>query len=152
VSARIVLEVMRGCVWRWSLGLPRSVWGVQVFSWLVIIIATKIVIALVMYAIWSPLDVLGSLMAKTFRHHRKLELVLVMIVAPTFLNAVQFWVRPRSPQPCYSREVVHSGVAWVADSGQLPESIDDGLGHGEATTHQGCECSTPAAALDDGRP
>lgn len=120
-------------------GLSCSVWVLQLITWCLIIVATKISIALLMLMLWNGLTVVAGVLDTIFRHHRKVELIMVMIIAPTFLNAVQFWVSAR-PQPHHAWKGGWGGlmvVAWHvggADPGQLPDGREGVLR--EAAAHE----------------
>lgn len=76
-------------------GNPPSyrVWALQVMSWLVIIIFAKAIVVSVMIAAATPLGLIGELLFHSLREYPFTELVLVMIVCPSFLNIVQFWIQ-----------------------------------------------------------
>ncbi|GAB5036852.1 Hypothetical protein NocV09_05100210 [Nannochloropsis oceanica] len=69
------------------------IWLTQLLSWLVIIFITKFVIFGFIYVAWNPLNALALGLFAPFERHRKVELILVMIVGPTILNAVQFYIQ-----------------------------------------------------------
>ncbi|TFJ80323.1 hypothetical protein NSK_008328 [Nannochloropsis salina CCMP1776] len=70
-----------------------SIWLVQLLSWLVIIFATKFLVFALIYLAWAPLNTLALALFMPFKRHRRVELVLVMIVGPLILNAVQFYIQ-----------------------------------------------------------
>jgi hypothetical protein len=76
-------------------GNPPSykVWVLQLLAWLVIIIFSKAIVVSVMIAASTPLGLFGELLFHSLRGYPFAELVLVMIVCPSFLNVVQFWIQ-----------------------------------------------------------
>ncbi|CEG45667.1 Protein of unknown function DUF3661, vaculolar transmembrane [Plasmopara halstedii] len=76
-------------------GNPPSyrVWALQLMSWLVIIVFSKAIVVSVMIAAATPLGLVGELLFHSLRGYPFTELVLVMIVCPSFLNIVQFWIQ-----------------------------------------------------------
>ncbi|KAJ1398068.1 vacuolar membrane protein-domain-containing protein [Ochromonadaceae sp. CCMP2298] len=72
---------------------PRlSVWGAQLSVWLAIVILSKIITLGLLYLVGTPANLLVSYVFSVFRDHPQLELLCVMIVIPTILNTLQFWV------------------------------------------------------------
>jgi hypothetical protein len=71
-----------------------SVFLSQLSVWLSIVILNKLLIVclLALTPIIQPLDKLISLLFQPLHNTPKLELVLVMILIPSLLNSVQFWV------------------------------------------------------------
>ncbi|EGZ07735.1 hypothetical protein PHYSODRAFT_565589 [Phytophthora sojae] len=76
-------------------GNPPSyrVWLLQLSAWLVIILFSKAIVVSVMIAASTPLGLLGELLFHSLHGYPFAELVLVMIVCPSFLNVVQFWIQ-----------------------------------------------------------
>lgn len=64
----------------------------QLFSWLVIVIISKFILAFLQYYSNSWLHVIGSAVLYPVKNNSKLKLVIVMVVFPIILNSIQFWV------------------------------------------------------------
>jgi hypothetical protein len=69
-----------------------SIFMPQLMIWLAIVIFGKIIILLSLVRFIDPIDQIMSAVFVVFRHNPRVELVMVMIVIPTILNTVQFWV------------------------------------------------------------
>ncbi|RLN73672.1 hypothetical protein BBJ28_00021631 [Nothophytophthora sp. Chile5] len=76
-------------------GSPPSyrVWLLQLSAWLVIIVFSKAIVVSVMIAAATPLGLVGELLFHSLRGYPFAELLLVMVVCPSFLNVVQFWIQ-----------------------------------------------------------
>ncbi|ETW06287.1 hypothetical protein H310_02580 [Aphanomyces invadans] len=76
-------------------GSPPSyrIWGIQLAAWLSIIIFSKGIVTSVLIATAHPLSAIGNALFRPLAGHPFAELVLVMIVIPSFLNVVQFWIQ-----------------------------------------------------------
>jgi hypothetical protein len=53
------------------------VWALQLVTWCAIIVATKVAIALIMVAGWGGINSVADALHHIFRHHRKVQLILV---------------------------------------------------------------------------
>lgn len=69
-----------------------AVWLPQLFVWLAIVIVVKIILLSVLLQLVVPLDHFLTSSFAPLRSKPKVELVLVMIVVPSILNTVQFWI------------------------------------------------------------
>jgi len=69
-----------------------SKWIPQLVIWLIIVIIGKIIILLFLLNLIVSIDKGIKFLFQIFSHQPELELVMVMIVIPTILNSVQFWV------------------------------------------------------------
>ena len=87
--------------WGWSsvavqgaYGSPPSfeVYVKQLYVFLASTVVSKLVLGFVMYGFHSPLDALGTWLFFSLRLHPQTELIFVMLIAPFFLNSVQYWV------------------------------------------------------------
>jgi hypothetical protein len=68
-------------------------WALQLTAWLAIIVVSKAIVLSVLIAGATPLGRFGSLLFAPLSGYPLAELLLVMVVCPTFLNIVQFWVQ-----------------------------------------------------------
>ena len=64
----------------------------QLCVWLTIVLLGKSMILFCMFQLIDPLNTFISRLFKIFHDQPRLELVVVMIIIPTILNTVQFWV------------------------------------------------------------
>ena len=64
----------------------------QVLQWVLITLTTKSLIALLLCFSYSLITRLGHLLLHPLESHPRIELVVVMLVAPVCMNAAQFWV------------------------------------------------------------
>ena len=72
---------------------PRlCVWFPQLIVWMTIITIAKICTLYIVYQFIAPLNVILSYVFDVFNGQPELELVVVMIIIPTILNTVQFWI------------------------------------------------------------
>lgn len=69
-----------------------SVFFPQLGVWLIIVLMGKSMILFCMFQLIDPLNTFISRLFKIFHDQPRLELVVVMIIIPTILNTVQFWV------------------------------------------------------------
>jgi hypothetical protein len=69
-----------------------NVWFKQLFVWLTIVVIAKVVTLYLLYQLIVPLNEILSDIFAVFHDKPELELVLVMIIIPTILNTLQFWV------------------------------------------------------------
>ncbi|KAF0687587.1 Aste57867_20706 [Aphanomyces stellatus] len=76
-------------------GVPPSyrIWAVQLTAWLSIIIFSKGIVTSVLIATATPLSAIGNALFSPLVGHPFSELVVVMIIIPSFLNVVQFWIQ-----------------------------------------------------------
>lgn len=69
-----------------------SIFFPQLCVWLAIVLMGKSMILFCMFQLIDPLNTFISHLFKIFHDQPRLELVVVMIIIPTILNTVQFWV------------------------------------------------------------
>ena len=69
-----------------------GVWGVQLTAWLVVQAIMKLIVTLFISVAYRWISVAATTIFSVFAHHRHLELMMVMIVGPCVLNAIQFWI------------------------------------------------------------
>mmetsp|Transcript_4722 Transcript_4722/g.9811 ORF Transcript_4722/g.9811 Transcript_4722/m.9811 type:complete len:252 (-) Transcript_4722:21-776(-) len=69
-----------------------KVWSEQVLQWVIITLTMKTLIALLIFSCTAPLQYLGHLLLQPLETRPRLELVVVMLIAPVCMNAFQFWV------------------------------------------------------------
>ncbi|OQS07411.1 hypothetical protein THRCLA_00571 [Thraustotheca clavata] len=96
-------------------GNPPSyrIWGIQLLGWLGIIVFSKGIVTSVLIATAGPLGAIGNELFLPLINHPMSELLIVMIVCPSFLNVMQFWIQdsflkrdtslPTSNNPWFSR-------------------------------------------------
>lgn len=68
------------------------VWFPQLIVWMTIITVAKICTLYIVYQFIAPLNVILSYVFDVFNGQPELELIVVMIIIPTILNTVQFWI------------------------------------------------------------
>ena len=75
-------------------GNPPSlqIWFKQLVLWLCILTIMKVIVAMFLWLLYKPIAIIGTSMFSVFTHHRHLELFIVMVAGPFFLNALQFWI------------------------------------------------------------
>lgn len=69
-----------------------KVFWVQLAIWLFFVVLSKAITFVVLAQILVPLDTAMTYAFQVFQNHPDLELVMVMIVIPTILNIIIFWV------------------------------------------------------------
>ncbi|KAG9406818.1 hypothetical protein AC1031_003145 [Aphanomyces cochlioides] len=69
------------------------VWALQLFTWLVIICTTKVLIGSVIFALEAPLGNLAEWIFSPLANYPKVELVIVMVACPVLMNGLQFWIQ-----------------------------------------------------------
>lgn len=73
---------------------PAFSWYIQqLYVFLGATAVSKFVIGLGMLMFRNDLDLLGTLLFKTFHMRPDTELTVVMIICPCFLNAIQYWIQ-----------------------------------------------------------
>ncbi|OQS05564.1 hypothetical protein THRCLA_02328, partial [Thraustotheca clavata] len=70
-----------------------QIWLLQLLSWLVIILLTKLIIGRVIVMFHADLELFGDILFKPLENYPHAELVLVMIACPCLMNALQFWIQ-----------------------------------------------------------
>lgn len=75
------------------LALLDRIWASQLTAWLFIIVFSKAIVASVLIAAAIPLGTFGELLFHPLHGYPFAELLLVMVVCPSFLNIVQFWIQ-----------------------------------------------------------
>jgi len=68
------------------------IWFPQLIVWMTIVTVAKICTLLIVYQFILPLDAILTFLFKIFVGQPELELIVVMIIIPTMLNTVQFWI------------------------------------------------------------
>jgi hypothetical protein len=68
------------------------IWFPQLVVWMIIVVIAKILTMFLLFQFLAPLDVIISTVFKIFTGYPELELVTVMVIIPTIMNTVQFWV------------------------------------------------------------
>lgn len=69
-----------------------SIFSFQLTIWLLMVIISKVVTYVLLAQMLEPLDRSMSVLFKVFDGHPDLELVVVMIIVPTIMNAATFWI------------------------------------------------------------
>jgi hypothetical protein len=67
-------------------------WAYQVWLWIVIVVLMKGVCVASIFIFNRPLSFFGEVMLSPFAIDPKFELIMIMIVIPTFCNSLIFWV------------------------------------------------------------
>eukprot|EP01038_Epipyxis_sp_PR26KG_P009859 gene9859-13262_t len=86
-----------------------KIWIPQLIIWLTIVLITKMIILFTLFQLLHPLDTMIRYCFQIFSNQPQLELVMVMIIIPTILNTIQFWVtdtflKRKTPQREESQE------------------------------------------------
>ena len=66
-----------------------GIWAFQLIVWLITVIIAKTLLFGVQLLIQDELGIAGLFLLSPFLHHKKLELVVVMVIIPVCLNATQ---------------------------------------------------------------
>ncbi|KAG9400240.1 hypothetical protein AC1031_011153 [Aphanomyces cochlioides] len=105
-------------------GNPPSyrIWGIQLIAWLSIIIFSKGIVTSVLIATATPLSRIGNALFSPLAGHPLSELVVVMIIIPSFLNVVQFWV-----QDSFLKRDTSNLVAYYSRSKTKHAQVDASL-------------------------
>jgi antibiotic biosynthesis monooxygenase (ABM) superfamily enzyme len=69
-----------------------SIWFPQLVVWMCIVIVAKLMTLYLLLQFIQPLNFIVSHIFSVFHDKPQVELVLVMIIIPTIMNTVQFWV------------------------------------------------------------
>ena len=69
-----------------------SKWFVQVSQWLIIITTAKLIILIIILIFQNTLLQIGVLILYPIAKYPRLLLLVVMILVPTALNSLQFWI------------------------------------------------------------
>jgi hypothetical protein len=68
------------------------IWFPQLVVWMCIVIVAKLITLYLLLQFIQPLNFLVSHLFSVFHDKPQVELVLVMIIIPTIMNTIQFWV------------------------------------------------------------
>lgn len=68
-------------------------WAIQLFVWCFVVMVSKWTLVGVIILIRSMLSAMGEYFLSPLAVYPELELVVVMVVVPCFLNVIQFWVQ-----------------------------------------------------------
>ena len=72
---------------------PNVVWYfAQLGVYLLAVIVSKIILALVVFKLANPLSILGNFLFLFITKYPNVELFVVMIIAPSFLSIIQYWI------------------------------------------------------------
>ena len=52
----------------------------------------KLLVSLLIFCCFPAIAALGTFLFSVYENHRHLELIVVMLLGPCCLNAIQFWV------------------------------------------------------------
>eukprot|EP00003_Mantamonas_plastica_P011407 TRINITY_DN210_c3_g1_i1.p1 TRINITY_DN210_c3_g1~~TRINITY_DN210_c3_g1_i1.p1 ORF type:complete len:295 (+),score=84.40 TRINITY_DN210_c3_g1_i1:140-1024(+) len=84
---------------RWILqngnyGSPPSInkWLQQLCLWAFIVLVAKVVVMIITFWLMEPLMSIGDLLFAPLRPFPHIELVVVMVILPTIMNLVSFWI------------------------------------------------------------
>lgn len=70
-----------------------SIWAIQILVWTFIVIIVKVLLGLIMKLIAPTLEFVTSVLIGWMNIYPTLKLILIMMVIPMTLNAIQFWVQ-----------------------------------------------------------
>ncbi|OQR86617.1 hypothetical protein ACHHYP_10346 [Achlya hypogyna] len=101
-----------------------TVWLVQLTSWLVIILLTKVIIGRVILLFHPQLEGFGDALFEPLRDFPRTELVLVMIACPCLMNGLQFWVQDSFLKKKHKYELVakqRRSLPSIDDDHRLPD-------------------------------
>lgn len=93
-----------------------SIWLAQLCSWIMIIFATKLVIAVFIVALEKPLGQLAMWVFAPLQPYPRVELALVMIACPCLMNALQFWI-----QDSFLKKDIRDDCVLVASTSKSPD-------------------------------
>eukprot|EP00644_Phytophthora_capsici_P015323 jgi/Phyca11/113357/e_gw1.24.394.1 len=114
-------------------------WILQVISWILVISTCKFIIATLIVAFQKPLGAFAVFLFKPLEKHPEVELALVMIACPCFMNMMQFWI-----QDNFLKKDVRDESFIVAQSTQSPTGSLNGDGKLPSLgTPTDDECSEP---------
>ena len=85
------------------------IWLLQCTAFVLITLVSKCMLALVLIPLAKPLGQFGLFLAQPLKAHPELELVVVMVVFPAFLNVFSFWMIDSFLQKRRSDETVDNG-------------------------------------------
>lgn len=68
------------------------VWFPQLIVWMCIVVIAKLLTLYMLFQFIFPLNDIISVVFSVFHDKPEIELVLVMIIIPTIMNTIQFWV------------------------------------------------------------
>lgn len=105
----------------------------QLAVWLMIVVFGKVLLLLSLSQVIVPLDALLATVFKPIRKYPELELVLVMILIPSVLNALQFWLTDSFLKRSESNDKLEDG-AETEMTGLRSGHLDDDL---LVSTHSG---------------
>jgi hypothetical protein len=73
---------------------PNEKWILQLLVWCLVVSISKCVIFFcIVSPFQNPLDDFTKYITKRFEHHDRIELLMVMVVAPFILNIFQLWIQ-----------------------------------------------------------
>ena len=96
-------------------------WGQQIAAWLGVVFLTKLILLALLLPSSKPLGAFAVWLYGPVRGHPDLELVIVMVVVPCVLNALQFWVSAHARTHTHARTRTHAR----AHPGIPPEQLLD---------------------------
>lgn len=107
----------------------------QLAVWLVIVVIGKIFLLLSISQVIVPVDSFLSEIFRPLRQVPELELVIVMIMIPTLLNSIQFWVtdsflKRSNDEGCDDKEAI-TEMTGLRDSSLDEDLLEDGHDNAE---------------------
>ena len=75
------------------LAIDYYVWWMQFWTWILLVVVAKCMMAVVIYVFETPLLLLANVILAPVQSRPQLELVVVMLIFPGLYNVAQFWVR-----------------------------------------------------------
>lgn len=114
---------------------PHTTWCLQLTLWLLVVILVKLIIFFaIVIPLKGPLYDGGDYLLQGLDEYPRLELVFVMIIVPTIVNTLQFWIQDNFLMNADGNSILGS---WSAEAGwqQVPtnefesedEFDDDGV-------------------------
>lgn len=90
-NCRCALYIMDSCIH--SLTQLCRIWLIQLLSWLGILLLSKMIILAMLVTFAATWGGIGEILFHSLRPYPLAELVVVLIVCPSFLNVVQLWIQ-----------------------------------------------------------
>jgi hypothetical protein len=98
-------------------GTPPSAsrWASQVFLWLLVVTLAKAVVSALILMAAAPLHAVGLSTLRPLEPYPRLEVVIVMLIAPLLLNVIQLWIQDNFLQlRPFSARGTKAGIICVA--------------------------------------
>ncbi|EEY63913.1 uncharacterized protein PITG_02422 [Phytophthora infestans T30-4] len=108
------------------------IWWTQFFAYLTALTLMKVVDVLILWIFFPDIAYFATRLFSTFKHHRHLELSLVMLVIPGCCTSAQFWIVDsflKSDDNQLKVLVADSEKRWISQDvvvGLPPPSVSQG--------------------------